>query len=89
MQKKLTITIDEQVYAGLHALIGRRKISQFIESLVRPHVAHPDLENAYAQMARDARREQEALEWIEGVVREVADETRRGLVGQFRPVGRR
>ncbi len=36
MQKKLTITIDEQIYDGLHSIIGRRKISQFIESLVRP-----------------------------------------------------
>ena len=38
MQKKLTITIDEQVYDGLHRVIGPRKISQFIEGLVRPHV---------------------------------------------------
>jgi len=36
MQKKLTITIDEQVYEGLHAVIGRRRISRFIEDLVRP-----------------------------------------------------
>ena len=38
MQKKLTITIDEDVYAGLYRAVGRRKISKFIESLVRPHV---------------------------------------------------
>ena len=38
MQKKLTITIDEDVYAGLYRVVGRRKISKFIESLVRPHV---------------------------------------------------
>ncbi len=36
MQKKLTITIDERVYAGLHTVVGRRRISRFIESLVRP-----------------------------------------------------
>ena len=39
MRKKLTITIDEDVYAGLYRVVGRRKISRFIESLVRPHVA--------------------------------------------------
>ena len=38
MRKKLTITIDEDVYAGLYRVVGRRKISKFIESLVRPHV---------------------------------------------------
>ena len=76
MQKKLTITIDEQVYEGLHTVIGPRKISQFIETLVRPHVVQPNLEAAYAQMAGDARREEEALEWIEGVMGEVNNETK-------------
>ena len=47
MQKKLTITLDEQVYRGLHTVVGRRRISQFIEGLVRPHVMSKDLELAY------------------------------------------
>ena len=29
MQRKMTITIDEAVYAGLHKVIGRGNISQF------------------------------------------------------------
>ena len=33
MQKKLTITVDERVYAGLHAVVGRRRTRPFIESL--------------------------------------------------------
>lgn len=37
MQKKLTVTIDEEVYKGLREVIGPRKISRF-EDLVRPHV---------------------------------------------------
>ncbi len=76
MQKKLTITIDERVYDGLHAVIGRRRISQFIESLVRPHVIGKDLEVAYEQMARDEAREAEALAWAEATVGDVADEAR-------------
>lgn len=76
MQKKLTITLDERVYEGLHRVIGRRRISQFIESLVRPHVMDDDLEAAYAQMAQDEAREAEALEWAEATVGDVADETR-------------
>lgn len=36
MQKKLTITINEEVYNGLHKVIGCRRISQFIANLVRP-----------------------------------------------------
>ncbi|MDH4137806.1 MAG: addiction module antitoxin [Anaerolineae bacterium] len=76
MQKKLTITIDEQVYEGLHAVIGRGRISRFIEDLVRPHVIHQELEAAYKQMAQDEERETEALEWAEATVGDVSDEAR-------------
>ncbi len=31
MQKKLTITFHEQVYEGLHTIVGPRGISRFIE----------------------------------------------------------
>jgi len=76
MQKKLTITLDERVYAGLHSVVGGRRISRFIESLVRPHVIGKDLEAAYKQMARAEAREAEALEWAEATLGDVADETR-------------
>ena len=55
MQKKLTITLDERVYGGLHSVVGRRRISQFIESLVRLYVVGKDLEIAYRQMAQEER----------------------------------
>ena len=70
MQKKLTITIDEQVYEGLRKTIGPRKISKFIEDLARPHVVRPNLESAYAEMARDRKREKEALEGAEVTFKE-------------------
>ena len=72
MQKKLTITLDERVYAGLHKVIGRRHISQFIESLVRPHVIGSDLEAAYRQMAQDEAREADALAWAEATLGDVS-----------------
>ncbi len=46
MHKKLTITIDEKVYKGLYNTIGRRRISRFIEELVRPHVTSESLDTA-------------------------------------------
>lgn len=76
MQKKLTINIDERVYDALHTVIGPRRISQFIESLVRPHVLGKDLELVYEQMARGEAREAEALEWAKATVGDVADEPR-------------
>mgnify|MGYP003566082015 CR=1 FL=1 len=76
MRKKLTITIDEQVYEGLHEVIGNRQISQFIEDLVRPHVLSEDLAVAYQEMAADEAREAEALEWAESMIGDVVDEAR-------------
>ncbi len=84
MQKKLTITVDEEVYRALHEVIGRGKIAGFIEELVRPHVLRPGLESAYAQMARDHRRESQAQEWAEAPFKDIAHETQRGLVGRDR-----
>ena len=75
MQKKLTITVDEEVYEGLHKTIGRRKISKFVQELVRPHVVRPNLEAAYAELARDRKREKEALEWAEITFKDVTHET--------------
>jgi len=68
MNRKLTITVSEEVYEGLHRRIGRRRISQFIERLARPHVVPEDIEAAYREMAADQAREQEALEWSEGLI---------------------
>ena len=76
MQKKLTITLDERVYEGLHVVVGRGRISRFIEDLVRPHVIYQELEATYRQMAQDEEREAEALEWAEATVGDVSDEAR-------------
>jgi hypothetical protein len=73
MHKKLTISIDEKVYEGLYATIGEGKISQFIESLVKPHVLHQDLALAYQEMASDEEREHEAAAWSEGVIGDLND----------------
>ena len=76
MQKKLTITVDENVYDGLYKVVGRRRISRFIQESVRPHVLHKELEDAYQQMAQDEERETEALEWSEATIEDVGDEPR-------------
>ena len=74
MRKKLTITIDEAVYLGLHQKIGRRKISRFIEMLVKPHVISADLDRAYEEMARDEASEKEALEWADSLIEDLSDD---------------
>jgi predicted CopG family antitoxin len=74
MQKKLTITIDREVYFGLHKVIGPRKISKFVEELVRPHVIKHELKSAYKEMAKNRAREKEALEWSEATMGDIAHE---------------
>jgi hypothetical protein len=74
MLKKLTLTVDEEVYRGLRKTIGPRKISRFVQELVRPHVVRPNLESAYAEMARDRNRDREAEEWAETTFRDIANE---------------
>lgn len=66
--KKLTITIDDDVYAGLHSQVGPGRISRFVNDLVRPLVSDQGLEEQYRQMAADGMREAEADEWCEALI---------------------
>lgn len=63
MQKRMTITMDEDVYKGLFWVIGRGKVSQFLQELARPHVLqNAALEEAYRAMAADPQYEAAADE---------------------------
>jgi predicted CopG family antitoxin len=70
--KKLTITVDNDVYRGLKKKVGPRRISRFLNDLARPHVVDDDLLKAYRQMSEDRVREAEADEWIEGLIEDAA-----------------
>jgi predicted CopG family antitoxin len=76
MHKKMTITIDEEVYDALYRVIGKGKISQFLEDLARSHVLKEDLTSAYQAMAADREREREAMEWSEGLIGSAVDAAR-------------
>lgn len=77
MQKKVTIALDEAVYDGLSTLVGRGRISKFIEDPVRPHVlGSGQLDAGYRAMAADAAREGEAREWIDALASDSADAAR-------------
>jgi predicted CopG family antitoxin len=80
MHKELTVSIDEQVYEELHCVVEQDHISQFLESLIRPHVIGVDLESAYRQMAEDEARESEAIEWAEATIGDSGDELMRSAM---------
>ena len=77
MPRKLTITVDAEVYDGLHSIVGRRRISRFLNDLARPHVVGQDLHAGYAAMAADEAREIEAALWAEALIGDIADEPAR------------
>ncbi len=76
MHKRMTITLDEAVYEGLYRTVGKRRMSQFIEDLLRPHVVDTALDDGYRAMASDEAREAEALEWCNAIAGDMADATR-------------
>jgi hypothetical protein len=65
--RKLTISIDDRVYDGLLAVIGRGHIGKFLEDLARPFVVTDSLSAAYAEMSTDKDRDAEAEEWCEAL----------------------
>ena len=77
MQKRMTITMDEDVYEGLFRVVGRGKVCQFLQELARPHVLqNAALDEGYRAMAADSQYEAQAGEWINGLIGDLANEAR-------------
>jgi hypothetical protein len=72
MLRKLTITVDEDVYLGLRARVGPRRISRFLNDLARPLVTEDALLAGYRAMAADGAREDEAIAWVEDLIGDAA-----------------
>ena len=76
MHKKMTISLDEEVYEGLYRTIGKRRMSQFIEDLLRPHVTDAALDSGYRAMGADKVREAEAATWCNALAKDMVNESR-------------
>lgn len=76
MHKRMTITLDEAVYEGFHRTVSKRRMSQFIEDLLRPLVMDTTLDDGYRAMAADRSREAEAMEWCNALSGDMADAAR-------------
>ena len=64
------------MYEGLHRVVGRRRISRFLNDLARPHVIPRNIVEGYRAMAADEEREREASEWVENLTGDIADDPR-------------
>lgn len=72
VHKRIKITLDVSVYEGLYRMVGKRRMSQFIEDLLRPHVVDTSLNDGYRAMAADKAREAEAAQWCNVLARDRA-----------------
>ncbi len=75
MRKKLTITVDADLCDGLHAVVGRRRISRRPNDLARPLVVGQGLRAGYVAAAADEAREADG--WTEGLFSDPAREPSR------------
>ncbi|MCX7107871.1 MAG: hypothetical protein NTV66_09945 [Methylococcales bacterium] len=82
MHKKMTITLDEALYDELYRTIGKRKMSQFIEDLLRSHVLDTSLDAGYKAMTADQVRESEAMEWVNALAGDMENEARSSLASK-------
>ena len=87
MHKRMTITLDEEVYEGLYWTVGKRHMSQFIEDLLRPHVMDTTMDEGYKAMAADKEREAEAWEWCNTLIKDCVHETQWSVVGRISSCG--
>ncbi len=69
--KKITILLDNDVYQGLCECAGKGNIGKFISRVVRPYVfGKKTLADEYKEMAKNEKREKEALLWSENLIKD-------------------
>jgi len=73
--RKLTITVSEEVYEGLHRRIGARRISSFIDRLARPYVSEDAAEALYREALHDQDRLEAIADWDDLPADEAMDES--------------
>src|SRR5260363_146195 len=52
MHRRMTITLDEGGYEGVYRTVGKRRMSEFIEDVLRPQVGDTSLDDGYRGRAR-------------------------------------
>jgi hypothetical protein len=81
MLRELTLRVDETLYNTLIPMVEKQTIrnllAEFVQSRFseRPYT-QAELEEGYKAMAADEEYEQEALEWCNGLMNGIDDETR-------------
>jgi len=81
MVRELTLSVDEALYNTLMPMVEKRTIGTLLAEFVQTKLLHrtytqAELEAGYKAMAADDEYEREAMEWCNGLMSGVDDETR-------------
>jgi hypothetical protein len=80
MLRELTITVDETLYNTLMPMVEKQTIGKLLSEFVQTRLSHrtytqTELEEGYKAMAADEEYEREAMQWCNGVMSGIDDET--------------
>jgi len=81
MLRELTFNVDETLYDTLMPMVEKQTIGNLLAEFVQARFSHrtytqAELEAGYQAMAADAEYEREAMEWCNGLMGGIDDETR-------------
>ena len=81
MLKELTLNIEETLYNTLMPMVEKQTIGDLLTEFIKTRSSHriytqTELEDGYKAMADDQEREHEAMEWCNGLMNGIDDETR-------------
>ena len=80
MLRELTLNVDETLYNTLMPMVEKQTIgnllAEFVQTKLNQRYTQAELEAGYKAMAADEEYEQEAMEWCNGLMNGIVDETR-------------
>jgi len=81
MLRELTLSVDETLYNKLMPMVEKQTIGNLLAEFVQSRslgrtYTQAELEAGYKAMAADEEYEKEAMEWCNGLMTGIADETR-------------
>jgi len=81
MMRELTLSVDETLYNTLIPMVEKQTIGNLLAEFVQSRFSErtytqDELEAGYKAMAADEEYEREAMEWCNGLMNGIDDETR-------------
>ncbi|GBU27495.1 hypothetical protein R84B8_01027 [Treponema sp. R8-4-B8] len=81
MMRELTLNVDETLYNTLVSMVEKQTIGNLLAEFIQARSSkrtytQEELEAGYKAMAADEEYEREAMEWCNGLMNGIDDETR-------------